>query len=288
MIIYCLYKLGQFLILRLPTQISYLLADFLSDLNYFLNFHDRRNVENNLKNILSSSSNLNRVVRDMFRNFGRYLVEFFLMEKNLNKLFIQNHVKIQNLNYIDDVLKKGKGGILVTAHIGNWELGGRILSELGYSLTVIALSHKNKAINSLFNNKRECGGNITVVPPGLAARQCLKDLRANKLIAIVGDRDFAENGQVLDFLGKKVLLPKGAAVFSIKTGAPIIPIFLIREERDKYILSIRRPITPSEHGNRDDAEVVSVMRKYVGILQEVICKYPAQWLMFRDYGINAQ
>jgi len=124
----------------------------------------------------------------MFRNFAKYLVDFFRFPL-IDRAYISRYISIKNLKYIDESANMGKGVILLTAHLGNWELGGLVLGVLGYKIWAVALPHKNKKVNEFFNQQRESKG-ITVIEFGKAARTCLKVLKEKKLLALVGDRDF--------------------------------------------------------------------------------------------------
>ena len=280
---FALYKLGLFFLNRFSTRTSYKLAVLITDIQYFCSFRDRKAVQNNLRSILPNSSNVSVHAREVFRNFGRYLVEFFKMDKMLDEQFIKNHIQINGVEHLDDVLKKGKGGVIVSAHIGNWELGAVLVSVLGYPLMVVALPHKERPVNDLFNQQREAKG-VTVVPPKTAIRRCMEQLKANKLIALVADRDFNTNGIEMDFLGRKMLIPKGPAMFSWKTGAPIIPVFCIRGENGNFVMSCHEPLyPPNKNTSMDENEIVlEIMRRYVKIIEEQIRAYPSQWLLFRE------
>ncbi len=285
---FILYKFGQFLVNRLPLKVSYRLATFISDLHYYFSFRDRRTVRKNLRIICPGKTDLEHRVREVFRNFGKYLVEFFRMANEIDDQFIKERVIAENLHYIDEVLKKGKGAILLTGHIGNWELGGVLLSHMGYPSVAIALPHKERPVNNLFNKQREARG-VVIVPPQAATRRCLTILNRNKIIAVVADRAFGPNGIVLDFLGKKALFPKGPAIFSVKTGAPIIPIFLIRTGDDRFRLMVQKPIDPgceSNNGRIDEDVLSDIIKKYLRVIEGVILEYPEQWLMFRDYSVE--
>ncbi|MCM8781393.1 MAG: hypothetical protein NC908_05675, partial [Candidatus Omnitrophica bacterium] len=188
-----------------------MIAVCLSDLRYAFAYNDRQAVKENLKAIFPDKSD--RQIRGirihMFRNFAKYLVDFFRFSK-LDIDYIRRNVKIQNQHYIDDALKENKGVITLTAHIGNWELGGVIIALLGYPFWAVALPHKHKKINDFFNRQRKIKG-INVIPLGNAVRRCLRLLEENKIVGLVGDRDFTENGMVVDFLGKPTILPVGPA-----------------------------------------------------------------------------
>ncbi len=285
---FILYKFGQFLVNRLPLKMSYRLAIFVSDLHYLFSFRDRRAVRDNLCIILPEKSDVEWNVREVFRNFGRYLVEFFRMANEIDGHFIKERVVTENLHYIDEALRKGKGAILLSGHIGNWELGGVLLSLLGYPSVAIALPHKERPVNDLFNKQREARG-LVIVPPQAATRRCLSILNKNKIIAVVADRSFGPNGFVLDFLGKKSLFPKGPAIFSVKTGAPIVPVFLVRAGEGRFRIIVHKPIDPGVvdgNGRIDEGLLKNLIKKYIRIIEQMIRAYPDQWLMFRDYSVE--
>ena len=283
MLKYWMYKIGQAVVNILPLCVSYRLAECLCDLHYRFSTVDRLAVESNLKKILPSTDNLQVETREVFRNFGRYLVEFLRMQKMLAPDFIEDKICINNLEHIDEALQKGKGVIILTAHIGNWEVGAALLSRLGFSLMAVALAHKAQPVNNLFNYQRESQG-MTVIPTNIAIRRCLEQLKENKLVALVGDRDFGVKGQAMDFLGGKMIIPKGAAMFSYKTGAPIVPCFLIREKDFSFTLTVHEPMYPLANNTLPEEEAVTkIMRSFLPIIENEIKRHPNQWLMFREF-----
>ena len=284
---YYIYKFGEFCVHHLPLRLAYRIANVLSDIHYYCSFHDRKFVKNNLKVILPSEKNIDSLAREVFRNFGKYLVDFFRMQKTLGEIYIKENIKIKNIERLQQALNGKKGGIITTAHIGNWELGAAVLSLMGNPVVAVALPHKERPVNDLFDKQRERWG-IAVIPTNGALRRCLEALRENKLVALVADRDFSQNGVEMDFLNKKALIPKGAAVFCAKTGAPIIPTFLIRNADDSFTLEFGELIySPAIQEEVVSEEILrAIMRKYTTLIEEKIRQYPAQWLMFREFWIK--
>jgi len=282
-----LYKIGQFLVNILPMSISYKIAKVIADLHYFFSLKDRQAVKNNLKFILSPSDNISLKTKEVFRNFGYYLVEFFRMKKITTKDYLEKNVEIENLGAIERALEKGKGAIVITAHIGNWELGAVILSYLGFPLSAIALPHKERPVNDFFNQQREFLG-VNVIPANIAVRRSMETLKENKLIALVGDRVFGMHGEVLNFLGNKALIPKGPAVFAEKTGAALIPGFLTRKGGGTFHFSLGDPIFPPMTSEKESSHDVisSLMKQYVAIIENEIYENPTQWLMFRKFWVE--
>ncbi len=287
MLRYYLYKFGQFCVVRMSLATAYKVAGFLSDLHYYFHFRDRRAVKNNLKTILQAEENIPSLAREVFRNFGKYLVDFFRMQKTLDENYVKTKIKIKNRERLDKAIQAGKGGIILTAHIGNWELGAAVMGFLGYSLVVVALPHQERSVNDLFDTQRKIWG-VTVVPTNGAIRKCVETLRQNRWIAILADRDFGMNGEPMPFLNKKALIPKGVAVFSAKTGAPIVPAFLLRNEDDSFDLIFEEPIfPPSLYKDVVPQDVLlTIMQRYTAVMDQKIREYPSQWLMFREFWIK--
>lgn len=289
---YILYRIGKFLALCIPIKIAYALAVFISDLHYLSSPADRNAVWENLKVIFPDKPDkeIRSIRRRMFRNFAKYLVDFFRFAK-VDAEYIRKNVKIENIHYFDEALKKGKGVIVITAHLGNWELGGVVISLSGYPFWVVALSHKNKKVNDFFISQRQSKG-IQVIPLGSAARQCFQLLKENKMVALVGDRDFTEKGIKVDFFGRKTFLPLGPAYFSMKTQAPIITGFMLRNPDDTFTLTINKPIetdvkAKSAKTPEDKEEgLLKIIDTYKVIMEDYIRRYPDQWYMFRRFWIE--
>jgi KDO2-lipid IV(A) lauroyltransferase len=202
----------------------------------------------------------------------------------LDKTYIKRNIKIENIHYIDEALSKEKGAIVLTAHLGNWELGGVVIALLGYPFWVVALPHKHKYVDNFFNYQRESKG-VKVIPLGKAVRQCLNILKERKIVALVGDRDFTEKGIVIDFFGRPTFFPEGPAVFSLKTGAPIVPGFMLRNKDDTFTLKMEKPLEFIRANNKNE-DMLELIGQYKIIIEDYIKKYPEQWYMFRRFWLS--
>jgi len=281
---YHLYRLAKFLAYRLPYKVSHAIVMFLCDMHFYLSKIDRKAVEANLKVVTGQAQVPASQVRAVFRNFGEYLLEFFTMTKRLSPKFIKNNVRFENIEYLNEVLQKGKGGILVSAHVGNWEMGGTILPSIGYPLSVVALAHKDPRVNALFNAQREAFGAV-VIQTDVAVRRVMEHLKQNRLVAILADRDFGHKGLMMNFLGRPTMMPKGAVYFSIKSGAPIIPVFFIRTKGDYFQIRVYPPIDPPHltQARPPDELTKELLNKYLPTIEAEIRRDPSQWLLFKEF-----
>ncbi len=285
MLNYYFYRLGQFIALILPLRLVYCFAVFLADLHYFFAFRDRRFVKANLRVIFPEAKNkqLRKISKKVFRNFAKYLADFFRFEK-LNRAYIDKNIKLENLHYFDQALTAGKGVIVLTAHLGNWELGGVVLAQLGYPFWAVALSHKNKKVNDFFVAQRARKG-VNVIAMGKAIRSCISEIRNNHMVALVGDRDFTEKGIVIDFFNKPTHFPEGPAALSLMTGASIIPGFMLRNSDDTFTLRIEKPVEFFPTGDKAK-DLKNLIKVYNGIFEDYIRRYPDQWYVFRRFWVE--
>jgi len=281
MIFYFLYRLGHILALAVPRRCAYGLARFVANCYWAFSRKDRRNIVNNLKVVLGEApaEDYDILTKEVFGNFARYLVDFFRTEK-VDGRFISEQVVVQGEEHLRRAREAGKGCILVSAHIGNWELGGLLVAFLGYPVHEVALTHQNKGINDFFLRQRAFG-KIRVIPPGPSLRRCFTALKRGEFIALLGDRDFTENGIRTEFLGKSAKMPSGPAFFSYRTGAPIVPAFCFYADDGRINFVLEDPIVPSGRGSQEE-QVRQLLSAYVSVIGRYVRRYPTQWYMFRE------
>lgn len=281
---YILYRIGEFISLYLPRPLVSAIARALSCLQYLFSKQDRITVRNNLKAVFPGLGDraLERYARNVFINFGRYLEDFFRFRR-LNLSYIKENVIIEGREYIDKALSLKRGLIVVSGHIGNWELGGVALALLGYPVNAITLTHAHRRVNDFFNRQRESNG-LKVIPMESAVRATLQAISRNEIVCILGDRDFTQGGIVLDFFGLPAMIPKGPAVFSLRNKAPIIPCLALQEGKGRLRLIFYPPVSfnPSGEYERDVRVLTGLsLRK----IEEFVRLYPDQWSMFRRFWL---
>lgn len=278
---YYLYRAAQFLAIHLPLKGGYWLAETIADIKYYLWPKDTKKVKKNLRLILGKNNlEINRISRQVFKNFGRYLVEFFRFHM-IDKDYIDSNIKIVGLENIDKSLSFKKGVVVLSCHLSNWELGAAAMAMNGYPMTAVVINHKFKKIDDIFKTQRASKG-IEIFELGGAFIKCLNALYNNKLVAVLGDVDFARHGIKMKFFNKTTSIPKGPAMLSLKTGAAIVPGFMVRKDKDKYELIFEKPISYQPTG-KIEYDVLKLTEKIVESMENYIRRYPSQWLMFREF-----
>ena len=279
---YWTYRLAALLSRHLPRLFAYWLGLRIADLFCWARRKDRQAVISNLRRIYTArgitlaAPALEGLARKTFQYFGKYLVDFFRFAR-LTSAQVRRLVSFEHPEYLAVAQKHGRGVLLVTAHLGNWELGGAVIAALGYRVNAVVLPERVEKINRLFQRQREQRG-IIPLPLGQSPFALTRCLRRGEMVALLGDRDFTNHGVRVPFFGQPVALPRGPARLSFKTGAPILMAFLLRQVDDTFLLRCHPPIYPEQEGS-----VERIQQKLVAVMEKEIAEAPCQWFLFEDF-----
>jgi KDO2-lipid IV(A) lauroyltransferase len=275
-----IFNMIQVLSRAIPRRLAYWIGLRIADRFYRFDRKGRDAVKANLRRVLEwrgirpSEESLERMARKTFQNFAKYLVDFFRFE-NLSEAEIRRLVSIEHWEYLDRARALGKGVLVVTAHFGNWEMGACATNALGYPLHAVVLEQPGAKLNRLFQRYRRRRG-TTPIPLGNAVRQIMQLLRHNAIVALLADRDYSAHNAQVDFFGAPASLPRGATWLAHRTGAPVLPGFMLRREDDTFLLRFHPPIMPGDSSPED------MHRELCRILEKEIGADPAQWMMFEN------
>ncbi len=282
--LYLFYLIGFFLCAVLPRRVCYAVARRVADLWSSRSPQDVEAVRGNLEAILGRRPSAEEV-RQVFRNFSMYLVDFFRFGR-LTPDKVRRLIRFDGVERMEEALREGRGAIGVTAHLGNYELAGAVLSLLGMPLHGVVLSHRNPWVDDFFTRQRAKARVSSIPVQRMTGREFLERalsvLRRNEVLGLVADRDYFDHGIVLPLFGRPIRLPTGPAGFSLRTGAPIIPCFLIREENGGYRFILERLLRAPRGAGRDEA-VRHLTEQWRDILARFLRRYPTQWYMFQSY-----
>lgn len=277
-----LYRLAAVCSRHLPRRFSYWLGLRIADLYFWRRATARQAVMSNLQRIFAArgitpaTTALSGFARKTFQHFGKYLVDFFRFAR-LTESELRRFVNLENAEALREASARGKGVLVVTAHLGNWEVGGAVIAALGYPLNAVALPQPSKRLDRLFNEQRASRG-IRVLPLGHAAFSIVRCLKRGEIVALLGDRNFNHQTERYEFFGAPALLPRGPAWLAAQTGAPLVPSFLLRQEDDTFLLRCHPPIYPEEAGSE-----AAIRAAWLAALEKEIAAAPWQWFIFDDF-----
>jgi len=280
---YLQLKLAEFISRWFPRKLGYVIARRIADLYLILDRRGRESVMANLQRIQQqggvelSPRALHSLARENFLNFAKYMVDFFhflqLDPERVRRLIDVGSTR----EVLDELLAHGKGVIVLSAHLGNWELGAAALAANGYKFNAVVLQQPDTKLNKLYQRQR-IERQLNPIPLGRAARECIAALRRNEIVAVVGDRDFTSSRDTVEFFGQPARLPNGPAKLALATGAPIVPIFMIRRSDDTFTYIVEEAIW----ADKSRETVPDVMRRIAQALERVIRQHSEQWFLFHN------
>ena len=279
---YWSYRLAAELSRRLPLPAAYRLARQLADGAFAQRAGAREAVCANLSVLLGGVPEAHaETAREVFRNFGRYLVEVFRLPDDGSAA-----VAIEGREHLDAAARHGRGVIILTAHVGNWELGACVLSRLGARVAAVALPHDDPRMDALINRQRHRCRVEAIRVGSDAPRTILARLREGCLLGVLGDWDIAGDGIARPFGQGRMLFPRGPAVLSLRSRAPIVPSLIVREGVGAFRLRCEPPLWPQRAGQAG-ASIEGLVGAYAERISAWVQQYPEQWLMFRPV-VSAQ
>ena len=274
------YIVIKYFVRYFPAKFNYAVANLLSGIFYVFPTKIKNNVYYNLNIIYGlkeEKADINKKAKQVFRNFAGYLIDLVslavLPREEIDKLFLDIHGR----KYLDTV--KNTGSIIVTLHMGNWELGGAFLTHSGYDFTAIYEKHNDRNVSEFFNNirlKHKFG-----IIDRRDFKAIIKAFREKKNVAILGEISYESQTVTVDFLGANYNLPAGAVVLALKYDIPVIPAVCIKSGSG-YRIMVAPLLKMEKTGNlqKDIRYNAGILAK---ILEGFILEYPEQWFVFKRF-----
>ncbi|HLQ75829.1 MAG TPA: lysophospholipid acyltransferase family protein [Terriglobia bacterium] len=262
---------------RMPKRIAYRAAGIVAWLGFHLAKRQRNVGLHNLAMVFPNLGAEERtaILRGSFSNLGRLLVEFSHF-RQLKASNIAQLVRYEGYEHFENALNRGNGVLFLTAHIGAWELSSFAHSIYGHPMKFLVREIDNPLVEELISSYRCLGGNVPIVRQN-SARGILKTLRANETIGILVDQNTLD-GVFVDFLGIPAATTPSVATLALRTGATVIPGFLIWDAVEQiHRLCFEPPIELVETADLADS-IVENTRLFNQVVERYVKKYPEQWL----------
>ena len=264
---------------RLPRGFACRLAGVLAWSVYVLHGRLRRVGKRNLELAFPDRSAGERkaILRGVYRSLGRQLVEFCRMTRYTREN-TQGWIRTEGLDHYLAARARGKGVLIVTGHMGAWELSSFYHSLMGYPMSMIARPLDNRRLDKFVNGIRCLHGN-RVLPKDDFARGLLTAMRKGETVGLLMDTNMTPpQGVFVKFFGKQACTASGVARVALKTGAAVLPGFMVWEEAEgRYVLHFG-PQLAFERTADDEADIVAATQLCTSVLETWIRRYPDQWL----------
>jgi KDO2-lipid IV(A) lauroyltransferase len=215
--------------------------------------------------------NAGQITDGMFRSIGR-LIETFARFPRMDPKTIHEWIRYEGLENFTNAIARGRGVLVATAHLGNWELSAFAHAWMTGPMNIVVRPLDNGSVDALVERRRAMSGN-NIIAKREAARGILRALERGEAVGILIDQNTTpEEGIFIDFLGTKACAGTAFVKFAQHTGAAVVPGFALWEEKEsRYVLRFYPEVEMTGHV-REDTQRVHAM------LESVIRQYPDQWL----------
>jgi Kdo2-lipid IVA lauroyltransferase/acyltransferase len=212
-----------------------------------------------------------------WKNIGRNLFETVHWMGWDREKIVALAVRVEGWENIEKALDRGKGAFVVTGHLGNWELLGGYLSSRCKG-SAVAQQLYDSRFNEIINQFRvEKLGASAIIKRGLALRGILEALKENQLLLTLCDQDTGQDGVFVPFFGKLAWTQSGVARIAQKTGAALVPSFMVRGADGRFEAHIEKEIEIPSTGDREK-DVVEATRRITEVVEKYVRAYPDQWV----------
>jgi KDO2-lipid IV(A) lauroyltransferase len=254
-------------------------AAFLGDLWYRLDRRHRRVVLRNLEFAFGpalTAQERERLARAVFAHFVRFgweVLGLFILPLS----FISRHVVILGIGHVEAALAQGKGVVMVTGHMGNWEYGVMAHALQNRPIALVARDLDHPLARRLARYLRERCGNRMLSKKN-ALKEMLTHLRQRGIVGIVMDQNTAEReGLLVDFFGRPARTTPAAATLGRRRDVPVVPALTSRLADGRHLLIFLPPI-PMEKTDNPDADILRHLQEQNRVLEAWVRLHPEQYL----------
>ena len=243
-------------------------------------------VQRNLAHILPTATALEMAqhARALFQNFASFFTD--LLSLNRSALLLQQRYihSVHGLEHLQGVLASPKGFVAATAHLGNWELAGRLLSRYGRTLHVLMAPERETVLEDFLRQRgeQEALHFVRLTGPTVFV-QLLTALRRGEVVAVQTDRATGHRSDVLvPFFGAPAPFPLGPFALAGAAQVPVLPCFCVMRPDQRYEIFVAEAI----HVTRGHEEIA--LRQMVSVLERYVSMAPDQWYNFYDVWDTTQ
>jgi phosphatidylinositol dimannoside acyltransferase len=276
---YWISRTGAFLGRYVPAQFWYTLADPIADLCYVFMRRQRHVLQENLARVVGPEQ-APAAARRVFRNFARYVIDFYQLP-SLSKDALCNRIEFHDWRHLNEALQPGAGGIFVTMHLGQVELGAGALAAYGHSPNAIAETFDYPPMNEFIQGLRRDLG-MNVIPANKAKMGVLRCLNRGETLCMMIDVIEAGDGVMVDFFGQQVEFSSAPARIAIRTRARVMPGVVARAPHDRMKLLPKIDFgLHYELSGDEETDVRALTQQIATSLESYVREFPDQWFAFR-------
>ena len=221
-------------------------------------------------------------VYKLFISQGKNLIDRYYSVTGLG----QFDTELRGYDRIRSLLTdSGKGFILLTAHVGNWQVTMASLEKLGRTVYLLMSPEENAAVKNSLNIDNENEKVKIISPEGVLGRviEIMKAVDEGSIVSIMGDRSYGRDTVEVNLIGEKAYFPHSAFTIAAAVGCPVVILLSAKVATEKYVVDISHVIEPRISSRaKKQKEIKGYVQEFAGILEKYSSEYPLQWFIFHD------
>ena len=223
----------------------------------------------------------------LFYNFSRFMVAYAeMLDRGAGALAERVVDEHDTAGTIRALLDEGRGLILATMHLGQWDLGLRLLERFDVPVHVVMLQEDEREVTRYADAARTWK-QLEVHAMGrspLLAVQLAAALKRGEVVAVQIDRSVGPNGMRVELFGAPTTLPTGPAMLGLATGAPLLPVFVVLDRGRRFRLVSLPPLRFPRDVDAEErtSRLEQAMRQLVAAMESIVARHPDQWFNFYD------
>lgn len=224
-----------------------------------------------------------RLALKVFMNQGEILVDT-VRYAYMDDAEIRNRIRVEGKEHLEEALGRGAGVMMITGHIGNWEILSHLPRLLGIQFCVMADRRKDARLESLIDDIRAKSG-ATILPPKGKALMLIRELKKGNTIGMVVDQKGSRSGGIFcDFLGMPAPTNPAPALIAIKGGALVLPVCALRE-RSGFLVRFFPAMDAAAFGRGPEA-IHALSQRMQSWVAEVVTRHPDQWFWLHSRWVK--
>jgi len=223
----------------------------------------------------ASTERVREIARESYRGLGRVTIESILLSREPRETVLAAFSGADNWEKLEAALAEGRGVVLVSGHIGSWELSAAYMAARGVPVDAIAMHMANPLSDGFFKRTRERFG-VRVLFDDEAVRAIPRSFREGRAVGFLSDQGAKGLASTfVDFFGRPAKTPRGAAVFALRGRLPMLFIAAIRQPDLSYRFIVR-DVALADSGDREK-DVDDTVRNYTKAIEDCVREYPEQY-----------
>ncbi|HYW51003.1 MAG TPA: lysophospholipid acyltransferase family protein [Gemmatimonadaceae bacterium] len=222
-----------------------------------------------------TATEVKALARESYVNLGRTSLEAALMARRTHAELMAEFEQVDGWEHMEAAMAAGRGALIISGHLGNWELGGTYIAARGVPMDAIARHMSNRVFEQYLTTVRERFG-LRVVFDEHAVRQMPRSVRENRAVGFLSDQGVQGLASTfVTFFGRPAKTPRGPAVFALRLDVPVIFVAIPRLPSGRYRLIVEQVAVPRT-GDRD-ADSNALVQEYTARLEYWVRQYPGQY-----------